>query len=213
MAEGILILGVARGEERLQQALHLPQVLQALGDLCQPLDDQWLHLFTEGHISRVERQQGAYIIERKPRRLCGTNKMNDLKGLFGIEPILVIRPRGGTHQARAFVVAQRSCRHTRRARQLTNRVLLVHNRKPFITMHSILAREVIISLSQPHSDQIPVSSRYRLWLKIGKNGPSRYEMFSRARHAFDSVACFDVPRSQIYRVPVSTPEWHAATYQ
>ena len=47
MTESILILRVALGEECLQQTLHMPHVLQALGDICQPFGDQGLHLVAD----------------------------------------------------------------------------------------------------------------------------------------------------------------------
>ncbi len=133
MAQGVLILGVTRGEEGLEQALDMAHFLQAVGHFRQSLNNQRLDIFTDGQVSRAERQQGPHIIERKPGSLCGPDEANDLEGLPGIEPILVLRPRGGVHQSRAFVVAQRGCWHPRCVRQLTNRVLLVHDGKPLIT--------------------------------------------------------------------------------
>ena len=116
MAEGVLILGMTCGEEGLQQALDVSQFLQALGHFRQPLGDQRLDIFTEGKVSRVKGEQGTHIIKGKPGSLCGTDEANDLEGLPSIEPILVLRPRGGAQQSCAFIVAQRGGRYPRRAR-------------------------------------------------------------------------------------------------
>ena len=138
MAQGVLILGVTRGEEGLEQALDMPQFLEALGRLGQALGNERLDLFTKGQVSGLECQQGPHIFDGKPRRLCGTDEANDVESLFSIESIPVLRPRAGGHQAHAFIVAQRGYRHARRARQLPNRVVLVHDRIPLMTMRTIL---------------------------------------------------------------------------
>ena len=70
----------------------MPQFLQAFGYLGQPLRNQGLDIFTEGEISGIEGKQGSHVGERQSGRLRGTDEANDLEGVPGIEPILVLRP-------------------------------------------------------------------------------------------------------------------------
>jgi len=137
MTQGLLILGLTHREEGLEEALDMPHVLQALGDLRQPPGNQRLDLFTEGQVSRLERQQGPHVFECKSGCLGRTDETNDLQGLLGIEPILVFRPRSGPHQSRAIVIAQRRDRYASGVRQLANHILLCHNEKLFITYDAL----------------------------------------------------------------------------
>ena len=159
MAQGVLILRMTESEEGLQQTLDMAHRLQPLGDLRQALGNQRLDIFTQGQVSRLERQQSPHIVKRKPSGLGCTDEANNVESLRGVEPVGVFPPCGGVHQSCTFVVAQRGGRHPRRLCQLPNRVVLGHTETLSCHPTSIDVRDYT-TLRSRHS-HLSITTHYR----------------------------------------------------